>query len=84
MSLITFFRRAVAMVARNIEHAQAIRQLQAMSDRELRDIGIARSEIDALVTGAIHRPNVDPALVRPAGAANRRAAPVGLSTADAA
>ena len=84
MFLIEALRRAIASVARQFEHARAIRQLQAMSDRDLRDIGIARAEIDALVTGQLIRPNVDPALVRPAGAANRRGAPVALDAAEAA
>jgi uncharacterized protein YjiS (DUF1127 family) len=33
----------------------AITQLKSMSDRELRDIGLARSQIAAAVRGNIHR-----------------------------
>ena len=84
MSLVTLVRRVIRTIGRHVEHARAVRQLQAMSDRDLRDIGIARAEIDALVTGTIQRPTVDPALVRPKGAANRRGAPAAPAAVDAA
>jgi uncharacterized protein YjiS (DUF1127 family) len=40
---------------RRIERA-AIVQLNAMSDRELRDIGLARSEIEGAVRGEFNHP----------------------------
>ena len=82
--MFSILTRAVRAVTRSVEHARAIRQLQAMSDRDLRDIGIARAEIEAVVTGKVARPNVDPVLVRPAGAANRRLAPAPRVALDAA
>jgi uncharacterized protein YjiS (DUF1127 family) len=44
----------VARMERRLEHL-AIRQLQAMSDRELKDIGIARSQIEFSVRTARDR-----------------------------
>lgn len=82
--MFTLLSQAVRAVSQTVEHARAIRQLEAMSDRELRDIGIARAEIEAVVTGKTARPNVDPALVRPTGSANRRGAPATQVALDAA
>jgi len=82
--MFTLLTQAVRAVSQTVEHARAIRQLEAMSDRDLRDIGIARAEIEAVVTGRTERPNVDPALVRPAGSANRRRAPATRAVLDAA
>jgi len=82
--MFTLLTEAVRAVTKTVEHARAMRQLSAMSDRELRDIGINRAEIEALVTGTLERPNVDPALVRPAGSANRRHAPATQVALDAA
>ena len=76
--------KAVRAMTQMVEHAHAIRQLRAMSDRELRDIGIARAEIEAVVTGKVARASTDPALVRPTAAANRRHAPMAQATFDAA
>ncbi|MEM7057006.1 MAG: DUF1127 domain-containing protein [Pseudomonadota bacterium] len=84
MSLINVIRDAVHAVARTVDQNRAIRQLNAMSDRELRDIGVARAEIEALVTGKIARTGADPVLVRPTGAANRRRAPAVNVAMDAA
>ena len=84
MSLIDILRRAVSGLSQKMNQARAIRQLQAMSDRQLSDIGIVRAEIDAVVTGKIALPQPDPALVRPMPAANRSKAPEGLQTKAAA
>ena len=82
--MFTLLTQAVRAMTQAVEHARAIRQLSAMSDRDLRDIGIARAEIEAVVTGKLARPNVDPALVRPTGSANRRGAPATRIALDAA
>jgi len=42
-------RRLVAMVVRERERRRAIRQLRAMDPAMLRDLGITRSEIEAVV-----------------------------------
>jgi uncharacterized protein YjiS (DUF1127 family) len=47
----------VAGMERRLE-SFAARQLHAMSDRELRDIGIARSQIEFVVQGARERDRV--------------------------
>lgn len=82
--MFTLLTKAVQAIAKSVEHAPAIRQLQAMSDRDLRDIGVSRAEIEAIVTGKTARPNVEPALIRPAGSANRRTAPTKRAALNAA
>ena len=85
MFLIDMLRSAVHSVTERIEHGRAIRQLRAMSDRELSDIGIVRAEIEAVVTGTMGRGAPDPALVRPTvRVANSRGAPAPRATLDAA
>ena len=85
MILIDMLRKALRAVTTRVDHLRAIRQLQAMSDRELSDIGIVRAEIEAIVTGRVLRPTQDDALVRPtARVANARRAPVAVGALDAA
>jgi len=53
----TLRRWWAAYMARRLQLA-ATRQLKAMSDRELKDIGISRSQIESAVFGASHRDRV--------------------------
>ena len=45
----TWFWRYVNFLATWREHRNAIKQLNMLTDRELRDIGMSRSDIDRLV-----------------------------------
>lgn len=45
----TWFRRYVNFLATWREHRKAIKQLNMLTDRELNDIGMSRSDIDRLV-----------------------------------
>lgn len=45
----TIFWRYVNFLATWREHRETIKQLNKLTDRELRDIGISRSDIDRLV-----------------------------------
>ena len=45
----TWFWRYVNFLATWREHRQAIKQLNMLTDRELNDIGMSRSDIDRLV-----------------------------------
>jgi uncharacterized protein YjiS (DUF1127 family) len=51
----TFKRWCVVYITWRMEHI-AIAQLRAMSDRELEDIGLTRSDIASAVTGSRARP----------------------------
>ena len=51
MLLISTLGRVIRSVLKSAEHARAIRDLRAMSDRDLKDIGVSRAEIEAVVTG---------------------------------
>lgn len=48
-------RRIYAATARSLENAKAVRELQAMTDRELDDIGITHDQIEAFVHGRANR-----------------------------
>ena len=39
------------------EHRRAIAQLHTLSDLQLKDVGISRSEIEPMVRGAANRPH---------------------------
>ena len=45
----TWFWRYVNFLATWREHRKAIKQLNLLTDRELRDIGMSRADIDRLV-----------------------------------
>lgn len=45
----SWFRRYVNYLATWREHREAIKQLNRLTNRELRDIGISRADIDRLV-----------------------------------
>ena len=45
----TWFWRYVNFLATWREHRKAIKQLNMLTDRELRDIGMSRADIDRLV-----------------------------------
>lgn len=73
-------RRALAPVARLwrrtlgrwIEQQRLSATLGQLTDRELQDIGIARSDIPAIVRGTYQRPATDPAAPTPAPAPAKR------------
>ena len=46
-----FWRKLAEMITRWHERRELHRQLWAMDERQLQDIGITRSEIDAVVRG---------------------------------
>ncbi|MFK7941878.1 MAG: DUF1127 domain-containing protein [Paracoccaceae bacterium] len=84
MSVFSAFNRVASAISRHFERKAATTQLRAMTDHELQDIGIHRSQIDAFVTGAVQRPEADPQLVRPGRSANRRSGPSPVVPAHAA
>ena len=55
MSAFTFLTKLTRSIADAREQARVARTLDGMSDRGLRDIGIARAEIDLIAAGGIRR-----------------------------
>lgn len=67
MIIISQLARAYDAVRSHFDKAAAARDLRAMSDYQLRDMGIARDQIDDLVYGAREaKTSADPAFKRPA------------------
>lgn len=51
----TMLRYALRAIAKSLSDSQAISELQAMSDRDLEDIGIERYQIPCYVKGKMKR-----------------------------
>lgn len=49
--------RGFGALARKIRRRQAVRALRNLEDHELRDIGLARSQIEAAVRGCVTAPD---------------------------
>ena len=49
------YTHAAHSLAERRQRAQVRRELEAATDRDLRDIGMTRSDIDAVVAGNYHR-----------------------------
>ena len=54
------FERAVHAIERRGKRREAIRELRALDDRILSDIGVHRSQIPAVVDAALDRQDADP------------------------
>ena len=52
--------RALHAIERQGQRREAIRELRALDDRILSDIGVSRSEIPAVVDAALDRQDADP------------------------
>ena len=76
MSVFSFIRNIVNAISQRASNAWVIKHLEALSDRELADIGLERADIRAYVEGRLTRPASEPSLVRPNRAANSRKGPV--------
>lgn len=50
-------RQALTAIGVWSEHRRAIAQLHTLSDLQLRDVGISRSEIEPMVRGAANHPH---------------------------
>ena len=53
---LALLRRLGAFLATRRRHREALVALRNMDERELRDIGISRSDIEAAVGGTLRRP----------------------------
>lgn len=53
MSAFPLFDRLARRIAQSRERARIARQLDGMNDHDLRDIGIARAEIDRIAAGSV-------------------------------
>jgi uncharacterized protein YjiS (DUF1127 family) len=63
-ALVRAFSRIVATIARRFKSRAMVKQLSALSDQVLKDIGIERGEIDLLVRRAAENPDVDYRVLR--------------------
>lgn len=78
MQILDLVTRAIGMARAHFERASAIRDLQSMSDHQLRDIGISRDQIDIFVRNGRMPEAVPQALgadLRVGAPANHRDAP---------